>query len=182
MHRKLAAGALALCLVAGGSGAALAATHAAKVPTRTTIKESGGTAMKPNRFIEDKLRWNKDVYRVRHGGTLHVVANVEAPHTFTVVKKKDLPKTAAQVNNCKICNKLAAAHGADPNSGAPPKFLYLENGVGQNTPPNVDRPGDSAGVGIVGKSVELKVTAKKGTVLNFMCIIHPWMQAKVIVG
>ena len=26
------------------------------------------------------------------------------------------------------------------------------------------------------------MTAKKGTTLYFMCAIHPWMQAKVIVG
>jgi hypothetical protein len=182
MYRKLTVGALALSLAVGGSGAAAVAAGHHKAPKRTTIKESGGTSMKPNRFIADKLRWKKDVYHVRSGGTLHVVSNVEGPHTFTVVRKKNLPTTARQVDNCKICNKLIAAHGADPNSNAPPKFLYLENGVGQNTPPNVDRPGDSAGVGIIGRSVNLKVTAKRGTVLHFMCLIHPWMQAKVVVG
>ena len=35
--------------------------------------------------------------------------------------------------NCKICEKLGKAHGADPNSNAPPKFPFLENGVGQAT-------------------------------------------------
>jgi hypothetical protein len=28
----------------------------------------------------------------------------------------------------------------------------------------------------------VKVTAKKGTKLYFLCAIHPWMQAKIIVG
>jgi hypothetical protein len=142
--------------------------------------------MKPNRYIQDGLRWNRDVYRVRSRGTLHIVntAAGEGPHTFTVVKKKDLPKTAKEAFNCKICNKLAAAHGADPNSEAPPKFQYLENGVGQNTPPNVDRPGDSGvtGSGQKGEFIDLKVTAKPGKTLHFLCLIHPWMQAKVIVG
>jgi hypothetical protein len=117
---------------------------------------------------------------------VHLVDNVvaEGPHTFTVVRKKDLPKTSAAVFNCKICNKLGQAHGADPNSNAPPTFQFLENGVGTNTPPSVDRPGDSAliGPGKKGESLNLKVTAKKGTTLRFMCIIHPWMQSKVIVG
>jgi hypothetical protein len=107
-----------------------------------------------------------------------MTAPQEGPHTLTVVAKKDLPKTAQQAFNCKICNTLAKAHGADPNSNGPPKFQFLENGVGQNTPPNLDRPGDSA---IIfpkkGFNVTLKVTAKRGTVLHFMCIIHPWMQA-----
>jgi hypothetical protein len=48
----------------------------------------------------------------------------------------------------------------------------------------VDQPGDSGitGPGEKGESIDLPVTAKKGTTLRFMCLIHPWMQAKVIVG
>jgi hypothetical protein len=167
--------------VVAGAGAA-----SKKAPKRATIKVSQHFKMKPNRYIQDGLRWNKDVYRVRSGGTLHVVntAADEGPHTFTVVKKKDLPKNAKQMFNCKICNTLGAAHGADPNSDAPPTFQYLENGVGQNTPPDVDRPGDSGvtGPGQEGESIDLHVTAKAGKTLQFMCLIHPWMQAKVIVG
>jgi hypothetical protein len=184
-HRNLTAGALALALAVGGSGAALAAGSSA--PKRTTIKQSGGLAMKPNRYVKDLLRWDKDTYTVRSGGTLHLVDTVvtEGPHTFTVVRKKDLPKTAAAaLGNCKICAKLEKAHGADPNSPAPPKFQFLENGKGSQAPPSVDRPGDSAliGPGKKGESLNVKVTAKKGTTLHFMCIIHPWMQAKVVVG
>ena len=183
-YRKMTVGALALALAVGGSGAALAAGSSA--PKRTTIKQSDGLEVKPNRFVKDKLRWNKDLYRVRAGGTLHLVASVlsEGPHTFTIVRKKDLPRTPKQMFNCKICAKLGAAHGANPNSEAPPKFFFLENGVGSQTPPNVDRPGDSAliGPGKKGESLDLKVTAKKGTTLHFMCVIHPWMQAKLVVG
>src|SRR5437762_2383855 len=73
------------------------------------------------------------------------------------------------------------AVGADPNSNAPPKFQYLEDGVGQKTPPSVDKPGDSGvtGKGKKGESINLKVTAPAGTKLYFMCLIHPWMQAEV---
>jgi hypothetical protein len=183
-YRKVLLGIAVLVLslgVATGAGAA-----GKKAPKRATIKVTHHIKVKPNRYIQDGLRWNKDVYRVRTGGTLHVVntAADEGPHTFTVVKKKDLPTTAKKVLNCKICNTLAAAHGADPNTEAPPKFQYLENGVGQNTPPDVDRPGDSGvtGPGQQGESIDLHVTAKAGKTLHFMCLIHPWMQAKVIVG
>ena len=180
-YPKLAVGALALTLVVGGGGAALGAA-----PKRTTIKQRTGLEVKPNRYIKDKLRWNRDVYSVRSGGTLHVVASVlsEGPHTFTVVRKRDLPTTPRQIFNCKICNKLGQAHGADPESPAPPKFLFLKNGKGQDTPPNVNGPGDSAGIGFSkdDASVDLKVTAKKGKTLHFMCLIHPWMQARVAVG
>jgi hypothetical protein len=120
---------------------------------------------------------------VPSGGTIHVVnlAAEEGPHTFTIVAKKDAPRTGLGVVNCKICNVLAKAHGADPNSNAPPKFQYLDNGVGQNTPPDVDKPGDSGvtGKGKKGESIDRPVTAAPGTKLWMMCLIHPWMQAEV---
>jgi hypothetical protein len=184
-HRKLAVGVSALGLLVGGGGAAIAAGTA--VPKTATIKESQSFKVKVNRYVQDGLRWDKDVYHVRSGGTLHLVFNVagEGPHTFTVVRKKDLPTTAKAINNClsKICGTLAKAHGADPNSDAPPKFNFLENGKGQDTAPNVDRPGDSAGMGFTkARTIDVPVTARKGTTLRFLCLIHPWMQAKVVVG
>jgi plastocyanin len=169
----------------GASGAAVAANTAA-VPKKVTIKQKGGLEMKPNRFIKDLLRWDKDVYQVKSGGTIHVVTSVasDGPHTFTVVKKKDLPKNAAQMEKCKICATLGQAHGFEQNSDAPPKFQFLEDGVGQATAPNVDKPGDSGltGQGKRGESIDFTVTAKKGSQLYFMCLIHPWMQGKVVVG
>ena len=179
-HRKALAALLALGTAAGVTGAAFAAGSA---PSKVTIKQAQTMKVKPNRYIQDGLRWDKDTYTVKSGGTLHIVNNKadEGPHTVTIVKESDLPKTAKQVNRCSICEKLGKAHGADPNSDAPPKFQYLENGVGQNTAPNVDRPGDSGvtGAGKQGESIDLKVTAKAGKTLYFMCLIHPWMQAEI---
>jgi hypothetical protein len=184
LHRRLIAGVSVLALSVGATGVAMA--QGGSAPSKTTIKSRQTVKVKINRYIQDGLRWDKDSYTVKSGGTLHVVNGdgTEGPHTFTVVAKKDLPKTAAQINRCKICEKLGKAHGADPNSDAPPKFPFLENGVGQNTPPSVDRPGDSGitGQGKKGESIDLKVTATKGKVLYFMCLIHPWMQGKVTVG
>jgi len=171
-----------LCVAVSVAGGAVAA-NGATAPTKVTIKERQSFKVKPNRYIQDGLRWNKDTYNIKSGGTLHIVNNKadEGPHTFSVVRKKDLPTTARQVNECKICGTLGEAHGADPNSDAPPKFQFLENGVGQATASNVDRAGDSGltGDGTKGESIDLKVTASKGKTLYFMCIIHPWMQAKV---
>ena len=180
-RRNLMAFAAVVALSLGATGVAVGA--AARSPAKTTIKVSQKVKMKPNRYIQDGLRWNRDVYTVRSGGTLHVVntAADEGPHTFTVVRKSDLPRTVATLFNCKVCNQLAEAHGADPESDAPPKFPFLENGTGQATPPNVDRPGDSGitGEGKKGEFIDLKVTAAKGKKLYFMCLIHPWMQARV---
>ena len=104
-NRKLAAGVAGLCLAVGVSGVAVAANSAA-VPSKVTIKQSQKLKMVPNRYFQDGMRWDKDSYTIKSGGTLTVVNNAagEGPHTFTVVKEKDLPKTAAQAFNCKICS------------------------------------------------------------------------------
>ena len=180
--RKLLMGsgivALAAVVVAGamaGTGTRAAVVNVKAVSKPPTIVI--------NKYLQDNLHWDKNVYAVPSGGTIHVVnlAAEEGPHTFTIVKKTDAPRTGLQVVNCRICNALAKAHGANPNSDAPPKFPFLEDGVGQQTPPQIDKPGDS---GITGKGkknefINLTVSAPAGTKLWMMCLIHPWMQAEI---
>jgi hypothetical protein len=180
--KKLAVAVVAALVVFSVTSVAVAAAKA-KAPAKVTIKSKTSFKFKPNRYIQDGLHWAKDSYTVRSGGTLHVVNGdgSEGPHTFTILRRKDVPKTVKTLFNCKACNKLAQAHGFDPSSNGPPKFPFLENGVGQMTPENVDRPGDSGiiGTGKKGDFVNFKVTAKAGTTLYFICLIHPWMQSKV---
>jgi len=187
MTRRRAALLACIALLVAAVSATGAFARSEKQASVTTIK----AVTKPpvvvvNRYIQDNLRWDKDRYAVASGGTIRVVniAADEGPHTFTVVKKSDAPKTGLQVVNCRICNVLAKAHGANPNTDAPPKFPFLEDGVGQQTAPNVDKPGDSGvtGRGKKGESITLKVTAPSGSVLYFMCLIHPWMQAELDVS
>jgi hypothetical protein len=165
------------------AGAALAGSQRSNAGVTTIKAVQGPPKFQINRFVQDTLRWDKDVYKVKSGSTLHIVnmAADEGPHTFTVLAKKDEPRTLAKLFQCAICEKLAKAHGANPNSNAPPKFPFLENGVGQQKPPLVDRPGDSGitGSGKKGESIDLRVTAPAGTKLYFICLIHPWMQAEV---
>ncbi len=184
-HRKLIAAAgvsVAAAVAVGGVGAAGAKPAA---PSKVVVKQTAGMKMVANRYIQDQMRFDRDVYTVRSGGTVEFRLTTPpqaGPHTLTVVAPRDLPRTAEQAFNCTVCNKLGKAHGADPNSNAPPKFAYLENGVGQNTPPKLDRPGDSVYLPPVkGSVVRVKVTAAKGTTLRVICLVHPWMQAKLVV-
>jgi hypothetical protein len=183
--RKLIVVAVAAVIAGTAAGGALAG-HSAATATTTIRAITKPIVIVPNRYVQDNLRWDKDVYTVTSGGTIRVVNLFagEGPHTFTVVRKSDQPKTGPQAFNCRICNVLAKAHGADPNSNAPPKYPFLENGVGQAKPPTVDVPGDSGvtGSGKKNEHIDLKVTAPAGTTLWFMCIIHPWMQAEVRVN
>jgi hypothetical protein len=185
--KKVVLGAALVALAVAATAVSAAMASSGKQSSVTTIKAvEPPPLMKTNRYIQVNLRWDKDAYTVASGGTLHIVNNApsEGPHTFTVVQKRDLPRTAKQAFNCRVCNKLAKAHGADPNSDAPPKYPFLENGVGQSTPPSVDLPGDSGvtGPGKKGEHIDLAVTAPSGTKLYFMCLIHPWMQGEVDVN
>jgi len=183
MQKKFVVGAMALALTASGTGAALAAKKGPP-PSHATVNAVQKVQFKVNRYVKDALRWQKDVYQVRSGGTLHIVNKAnDGPHTFSIVARKDLPKTQKQLNQCNVCGTIAQQFGVDPTSDAPPAHLYTDDGVAQDAPANFDKPGDSAFVGPApGDSADAKITAKKGTTLYFLCAIHPWMQAKVIVG
>jgi hypothetical protein len=177
--KKLPVAVLAMLLALAAVGTA---TASAAARTRVTVKAVSSFRFKINRYVQDGLRWNRDVYVVRSGGTLHVVNSEgqSGPHTLTVLAKKDRPRTLRTLFNCRACNELTRAHGANPESEDPPRFAFLENGVGQDSPPNLDRPGDSALLGPRrGDSINLNVTARAGTTLYFICLIHPWMQAKL---
>jgi hypothetical protein len=186
ISRKLLSWAVAISVVAAVVATGAMAGRGTSTSVVTIKAVSPPLKVVVNRYIQDNLRWNKDVYRVNSGDTLRIVniAAGEGPHTLTVVAKKDAPRTGAQMENCKICEKLGKAHGADPSSDAPPKFPFLENGVGQATAPSVDVPGDSGltGSGKKGEHIDMVVTAPSGSKLYFMCLIHPWMQAEVDVN
>ena len=96
-----------LCLAAVATTGAIAASSTrASVTTIKAVTKAPGMAI--NRYIQDNVRWDKDVYKVPSGGTIRIVnlAADEGPHTFTVVLKKDAPRTGLQVVNCKICGSL----------------------------------------------------------------------------
>jgi plastocyanin len=179
-NRKIAAGAAGLALIAAGGAAAVSASGAdtAQAPDTAVVKQKSGTGFKANRWVKDKLRFNKDVYTVKSGGTLRVVNTQpgEGPHTVSIVKKKDLPTSF----NCPVCNKIGEAHGFPKNGNGPPKFQFVENGEGQKDPSDFNKPGDSGVTGPdKGDEFEVQVTAPAGKTLHFMCIVHPWMQSKI---
>src|SRR4051794_28897223 len=72
INRKLVAGVAGLCLAVGASGVAVAANTAA-VSKNITIKQKTSVKFVPNRYIQDGLRWDKDIYKMKSGGTITVV-------------------------------------------------------------------------------------------------------------
>jgi hypothetical protein len=180
-RRKLFVVPLTALAVAGVAVGSAVAASGGKAPKVDKLKIEQHLKVKPGFYIQDGLHYTPYKSTVKHGGTISVAggkgAFSEGPHTFSLVKKSELPKTAKQVNNCKVCGKIAQEHGfnpSDPNSQ--PTNPFVDGGDGFN------KPGDSALIdGQHVKTLKLHVTAKKGTTLYYMCAIHPWMQGQVTV-
>lgn len=162
--------------------AAVAAAAALAVPAgaqnATTITVKGGSKMKPGSYIMDNQRFRPFNRSVKSGRTVTIVNKTKGePHTLSIVKRSVLPRTAAQMEQffgSKTMGDFMAAHEVDPaNEEAPPGKLLVD--VGEE---GFDQPGDS--VFFAGPApTKIKVTAKKGTTLRYICLIHPWMQGKI---
>jgi hypothetical protein len=165
----------ALGAVAAGVAGATAFGAAGSAPKVDHLAVVSSIKVKPGFFIQDNLRYTPFKSAVRSGGKVVITpkkgAFSEGPHTFSLVKRSQLPKTEKQLNNCKVCNKIGQEHGYDPNSNQPPSKPFVDGGDGFN------KPGDS--VVFTGKPKPIKITAKKGTTLYYMCALHGWMQGSI---
>jgi plastocyanin len=160
-------------VVAGG---ALAANHAGGLTIKATDK---GASYVINKSVTDKMFFTPGTATIQSGQTLTFEYDgkpTTEPHTITIVSSKDLPRTAAAINNCIICNKTAAGHLKNPH--APPGPTNdIAHWVVDKGQPGLDGPGDSIAIeGSRHKAISIKVTAPAGTILHFICAVHPWMQ------
>ena len=177
-RRKYARAGLA-AVVAVVAAAVAVPAFAATPPAKVTQKIVTRTTFKPNRYIQEGLRFKLDRINIKKGGTVTLVDTTKEDHTFSLVKKTQVPTTVRQLNNCftpkGICGKLAVAHDAiDPSTGEPKDQpgKPLVN-VGKD---GFNQPGDSVFVP-GGKRVKVKVTSAQG--LYYICAIHPWMQGAI---
>jgi plastocyanin len=179
MSRRTLARAAAPALGLAVAVAAVVPATAAQAPSKATVKAVGKVEFKPNRYVKDGMRWNSDVTVIKSGGTLTIVNKTDQPHSFSLVKRSQLPRNMAQMEGCfgpGPCDELAVAHGAvDPETGEERDPTIPLVNVGKE---GFDRPGDSVVFGPNSKTT-VKITAKKGTKLYYLCAIHPWMQGKL---
>jgi len=131
-------------------------------------------------MMADTMHFKKDVLRIKKGGSITLVDKTKAPHSFSIVKKRQVPASARGVDACfskGACGKLAVEHGAiNPDTGEeqdPTTPLVNAGKAGFN------QPGDSVLIPPGGKA-KVKVTG--GQTLYFICAIHPWMQGKIDVA
>ena len=168
--------AAALAVVVGSSSLAGAAGPVAETGVTDQIKiELAGGNLK---FVAPAT--------VGYGDQLEIVNETNpkqvGPHTFSLVTKGSLPKTAKQRKTCftpgKICMGIAGWYGLKGEEN--PKNPIVEVGAeGWDTMGTATKKGDSYFFGKKGASIEQVVSAKAGTTLYFMCAVHAFMQGSV---
>jgi plastocyanin len=173
---RTAAPALALILAA----VVVVPAVAQPAPSKATLTAIGKPSFKANRYVKDTMRFNLDTVRIKKGGKLTLADKTKQPHSFSLVKKGQVPTNMRQMENCfgkGPCDDLAIAHGAiNPDTGEeqePTTPLVNVGKVGFN------QPGDSVLIPPGGKA-KVDITGAKD--LNYLCAIHPWMLGKVDVG
>lgn len=152
-----------------------AAAGAQAAPRNASLTAVGGAEFKANRYVKDTMRFNRDVVHIRSGGTLTLRNRTDQPHTLSVVKRSDLPRSFRQMEQCfaedGVCTEIAAAHGVTSPEAEPTTPLVDVGDAG------FDRAGDSAL--FVQDPVRVDITANRGKRLYYLCLIHPWMQGRV---
>jgi plastocyanin len=142
-------------------------------PTRVTQTVVGGVKFVPNRSISETMRFQKDRLSIAKGGTITLVNKTKAPHSFSLVKKSQVPRTARAVEACfekGPCGKFFVAHGAvNPDTGEEQDPTTPLVNVGK---PGFNQPGDSVLIPPAGR-VKIKVTTSQP--LYYICALHPWM-------
>lgn len=150
----------------------------------TTIEIKGGDLFSPGHFYKNNFRFTPATLTVKSGSTVQWVDHDRSPfepHTVSVADEADVPKTIAEINRCYgphgFCSGVLAKHDPD-GDGEPPYTLDVNEGAA-----GFDTRGDSALLGgTLRSSVSVKITAKAGSTLYYMCTIHPWMQAQIVVN
>jgi hypothetical protein len=107
------------------------------------------------------------------------------PHTFSLVTKGSVPKTAGQRKACftpkHICLAVAKWHGFSPKNEKITVNPAKAGPEGWSTSGNASgKKGDSWFSGEKkGGHFSQEVTAEAGTTLYYICAVHPWMHGQV---
>ena len=144
----------------------LAVTVGLAGASNDTVRAQGTNSFEPNTLIQSTFHWNPGQISVASGGQLRFAAQTEGfePHTISVVTAAQVPKTVDQVFQCSVCNKI---------------FGFLD-GHRVYDPGNDGLNADYDTWFLPpGKSVTVTVSAPAGTLLHFICAIHPWMQGVI---
>ncbi len=175
----LAAGAAAGVAAALGSGSAASADAGAgaapiATPPAATISMRGGAKSRP-RFTGSTTIATGGVLRIRNLANPKTIG----PHTLTLVASAVVPRTRKAQKDCftpgRICLIGAMAHEFNPRTEKIGKQLVEAGQAGWDKRFTKTVKGDSWYTETWHETFEQVVSAKAGTTLRYMCLVHPEM-------
>lgn len=178
----VAAGAATGLVAALGSGSAASAGESAQAAASPSTVSMRFDARGPRFTGSDSVKAGQ-LLRIRNLSDPKKIG----PHTFTLVAADVVPRSRKDMKECftpgKICMTGAIAHEFDEKTEKVGRPL-VEAGR-----PGWDRrfskkvkKGDSWYTEAKGEQFEQVVSAKAGTVLSYICIVHPEMHGKIKVA
>ena len=178
-----AAGAAAgLALAALGAGSAASAdegTSAAAAATGTKTISMRADRRGPRFTGSATVRTGQEL-RIRNLSDPRQIG----PHTFSLIATNAIPKSRKAMQQCfspgKICMTIAQAHDLNPQTEDIGKVLAEAGKAGWDKRfSRTSRTGDSWYTETKGEEFSQPVSAKAGTVLRYICAVHPEMQGKI---
>lgn len=124
--------------------------------------------------------------KVSSGSQLTIVNATDpskvGPHTFTLVKKNNLPKDEQAIKDCAklktdFCAGIVKDHKVDFKTGTVGKPNIDVGKTGWDK--SYGSKGDSWVAESEGATQERVVSAKPGKTLYYLCLVHPFMQGKI---
>lgn len=175
---------LVLALTAGMAlMSSVALTSADSARTVTLV---GTERFVPNAFISANFRFSPGPLSVKSGDSVTWQNAITAPdpHTISIVNKSELPATVGDVFACgapgTVCAKIFACLGLTMGGGPPPNFTCGNAANGELLQPYDTFLIPPPGLGPPSlQTVTAKIAAPPGSVLYYMCAIHPWMQGEI---
>ena len=162
----------------------LLAAASVQASNPNTITAVNKISVDVNKSLNIQLHFAPGTLHIQHGATLTFregppippfTGPVE-PHTLTILRPAQVPTTLRQMFFCKVCEQIEAQH--DPDMNGQPPFVYRVN----KGRPGLDVAGDSLLIDADHPVITARVSAPAGSTLPFICVIHPWMQGKLVVG
>jgi len=174
-----AAAALAALGVIGFGGSASATKAPAKTDV-TTITMEFNRADRDIFFDGPRTVAAGDQLKIKNNTNPRAVG----PHTFSLVREADLPRTNEQIKACakkftRICGAIAKWHELDFETGQVHENPVDVGKQGWDQKGSLKRKGDSWFTQTKGERFQRKVTAPAGKSLSFICAVHPAMQGKI---
>lgn len=175
----LAAGAAAGLAIALGAGSAASADEGAQAAA-ASVKTISMRSTPAPRFTGSTSVKSGQPLRIRNLSD----PREQGPHTISLAAANVLPKSRKAMQQCftpgKVCMTMAVAHEFDEKTGkvAVPLVEAGKAGWDRRFSRTV-KVGDSWYSEKKGEEFSQVVSAKAGTVLRFICAVHPEMQGKI---